>query len=68
MIELLATVCLIATPGQCKDVHLTYAADSITPHQCMMFGQAELAKWSVGNPKWRIDRWKCQRAGEIAKI
>ena len=68
MIELLATVCLITTPAQCKDVHLSYTADSVTPHQCMMFGQAELAKWSEGHPKWRIEKWKCQKPGEVAKI
>lgn len=68
MIELLATVCLMASPAQCKEVRLTYTAEGITPHQCMMFGQVELAKWSEGHPKWRIARWKCQRAGEVAKI
>ncbi len=68
MIELLVTVCLINTPGECKDVHLSYTADSVTPHQCMMFGQAELAKWSEGHPKWRIEKWKCQKPGEVAKI
>lgn len=31
MIELLATMCLVATPGQCKGVHLTYTSDTVTP-------------------------------------
>ncbi len=44
MIELLANVCLVASPAQCKDVHLTYAADGVTPHLCMMFGQGELMR------------------------
>lgn len=33
-----------------------------------MFGQVELAKWSESHPKWRIEKWKCQKAGEVAKI
>ena len=68
MIEILVSVCFITDPGKCKEVHLTYAAEAVTPHQCMMFGQAEIAKWSMGNPKWKIDRWKCQRPGQVAKI
>lgn len=68
MIEILVTVCLMTDPGRCKQVNLTYAAEAVTPHQCMMFGQAEIAKWSLGNPKWRIDKWKCQAAGQYAKI
>jgi hypothetical protein len=68
MIEILLSVCMVSDPQRCKDVHLTYAAESVTPHQCMMFGQAEIAKWSTGHPKWRVDRWKCQKPGQVAKI
>ncbi len=68
MIELLASVCLITSPGHCKDVHLTYTADSVTPRQCMMFGQSELAKWNEAHPKYRVDKWRCQPAGRVANI
>jgi hypothetical protein len=27
----------------------------------MRFGQPELAKWKVGNPNWRIKKFKCDR-------
>jgi hypothetical protein len=68
MIELLATVCLIAAPSSCKDVSLTFAGDSLSPHQCVMFGQAELAKWNGAQPKYRVDKWRCRPAGQVAKI
>lgn len=68
MIELLLSVCLIDEPRRCKEVNLTYTADAVTPHQCMMFGQAEIAKWSAGHPKWRIEKWKCQKPGMTARI
>ena len=68
MIELLVSVCLIDDPQRCKDVHLTYVAESVTPHQCVMYGQVELAKWSEGHPKWRISKWRCQPAHRVAKI
>lgn len=66
MIELLVSVCLVNDPKQCKDVHLTYADDNLTPLQCVMRGQPEIAKWSAGHPKWRVEKWTCQRPDEIA--
>ena len=41
MIEIVLSVCMLADPAKCKDVHLSYAAEStnITPQQCMMNGQ-----------------------------
>jgi hypothetical protein len=34
----------------------------------MMYGQMELAKWTVGHPNWAIRKWSCGRAGRYAKI
>jgi hypothetical protein len=67
MIEVVAIVCFITEPEKCKDVHLTFAAQSVTPQQCMMYGQMELAKWSQGNPNWEIRKFSCGRAGKYAK-
>ena len=67
MIEVVALVCFINAPERCKDVHLSFAAQSVTPHQCMMYGQMELAKWTRGHPKWQVRKWKCGRAGLFAK-
>ena len=67
MIEVVALVCSIQAPLRCKDVRLTFAANSVTPQQCMMYGQMELAKWTEGHPNWQIKKWKCGRAGQFAK-
>ena len=68
MIELVLSVCLIAAPGGCKDVHLTYTEELLTPYQCMLRGQPEMAKWLEAHPQWRVARWTCgrvrQRAGK----
>ena len=66
MIELLAVVCTIH--GLCKDVALTYSADSVTPMQCLMQAQPELAKWASEHPGWTIKRWSCGRVGQFAKV
>lgn len=68
MIELLVSVCLIAEPEKCKDVSLVFDADSVTPMQCLMGAQPEIAKWVDLHPKWVAKRWTCQPAGRIAKI
>jgi hypothetical protein len=67
MIEVVAMVCFMNDPAKCKDVHLSFAAESVTPQQCMMYGQMELAKWTEGNPNWQIRKFKCGRAGRYAK-
>ncbi len=59
MFELIISVCLINSPQNCKDVHLTYMGQLTTPHQCMNRGQPEMAKWSSYNPGWSIRKWRC---------
>lgn len=68
MIEIVASVCMIANPGACKDVHLSFAEESVTPQQCFYFGQIELAKWSEGHPNWTIQRWKCGQTRDVANL
>ena len=68
MIELVAMVCFVSDPTRCKDVHLSFAAEAVTPMQCMKYGQMELAKWTQGNPNWQIRKFSCGVAGRYAKI
>ncbi|MGA7116871.1 MAG: hypothetical protein WBY12_06725 [Hyphomicrobium sp.] len=68
MLELMVSVCLISDPARCKDVALTYSAENLTPMQCMMGAQPEIAKWIEAHPKWALRKWTCHRAGLYAKI
>jgi hypothetical protein len=68
MIEIAAAVCMISAPERCRDVTLTFEAEAVTQNQCMMYGQMELAKWSGDNPNWRIAKWTCRPAGQVAKL
>ncbi len=68
MIEIAAAVCMISAPERCRDITLTFDADSVTPITCMMNGQSELAQWTVEHPNWRIARFSCRPAGEVAKL
>ncbi len=67
MIEIIVSVCLIQNPTACKDVNLNFMADHVTMRQCMLFGQSEIAKWVNGHPKWRVQRWRCGVAKQVAK-
>jgi hypothetical protein len=68
MIELVVAVCMIDQPATCKDVHLSFEAQGVSTHQCLMQGQFEMAKWIGEHPDWSVHRWKCQPAGQVAKI
>jgi hypothetical protein len=68
MIEIAAAVCLISAPVRCRDISLTFEEAAITPYSCMMYGQGELAKWTEEHPNWRIAKWSCRPAGQIAKL
>jgi hypothetical protein len=68
MIEIIVNVCLLADPARCKDVHLTMLEGQVTPFQCMMYGQVEIAKWAEMNPKWQLKRWTCTTAGRFAEL
>ena len=68
MIEIVVAVCMIDEPERCKDVRLTYMAESVTVQQCMTLGQSEIAKWSEGHPNWRVARWSCGTARHMAKV
>ena len=68
MIELVFAVCMIDQLSRCKDVHLNFEAENVTPRQCMMNGQFEMAKWAGDNPNWVIQNFHCGIAGQVAKI
>lgn len=68
MIELVFAVCLINQPSNCKDVTLNFEGESVTPQQCMMNGQLEMAKWVGDHPNWVIRKWSCGIAGQVAKL
>ena len=68
MIELVFIVCLATAPDQCKDIHLTYAEEAITPMQCVMHGQPQIARWISENPPiWTLKRWYCSPVGRRLK-
>lgn len=58
MIELLFVACLATAPEECRERSLLFT--DITPMQCLMGAQPELAKWSEAHPNMEIRNWRCQ--------
>jgi len=58
MVDLVLTVCLIASPANCHDEHL-YFEQRGGLMQCTFLAPPEIAKWAGGHPKLKVVRWKC---------
>lgn len=58
MIELLFVACLATATDECRERSLLFT--DITPMQCLIGAQPELAKWSENHPNMEIRSWKCR--------
>ena len=58
MIELLFVACLSSDPESCREHSLVFT--DVTPMQCLMGAQPELAKWVNAHPNAQIQSWRCQ--------
>jgi hypothetical protein len=43
------------------DRELILSDRELTPMQCMIKAQTELANWSAKNPGWTITKYHCER-------
>lgn len=56
MIELLFVVCF--AQGDCQERSLVFS--DLSPAQCLMGAQPELAKWVATHPNEKIQSWRCR--------
>jgi hypothetical protein len=63
---LILSVCLVDDTEVCKDVNLAFMED-VSPMQCVMAAQPEIAKWIEAHPKWVQKKWKCARPEDVAE-
>lgn len=69
MIQVIALVCTLMAPLQCKHAKLSFAATTPTPFECMQYGQVELAKWTNEHPGWAVVHgFTCGPAGRYANL
>lgn len=58
MVELLFIACLAGAPDDCREHLLVFTG--VTPDQCLMGAQPELAKWIQTHEGARIESWRCR--------
>ena len=58
-IELIVTVCAVASPATCEETHLTFTS-AISPQQCTMAAMPHIAQWVGDHPKWKAVKWRCE--------
>ena len=56
MIELVMTVCLLASPGECRQERLPFEGPLLA---CATQGQVAALEWLQTPPKWQLTRWRC---------
>lgn len=58
MIELVFVACLVSAPEDCQERGLLFT--DVSPMQCLMGAQPELAKWVESHPNQQIKSWRCR--------
>lgn len=66
--ELILSICLIASPGTCREEALSVSMDATSmPMQCMISAAPIIAEWSGTHPKWKVQKWRCARPGSTGR-
>ncbi|MBS7544666.1 hypothetical protein [Ancylobacter oerskovii] len=55
--ELIMSICLLASPDACKVETLSLSGEK--PSQCIMEAPAIIAEWVETHPKWKVVKWRC---------
>lgn len=56
MIELVLTVCLSASPSECRLERMPFEGPMMA---CAIHGQQAAVEWLNTHPKWQLSRWRC---------
>lgn len=58
--ELILSVCLLASPATCKEEALPLAGEQPRlASQCLVSAPAVIAEWADTHPRWRVMKWRC---------
>lgn len=62
--ELILSICLVASPGTCREEALSVSVEKLRePMQCLMMAVPTIAEWSETHPKWKVLKWRCASPG-----
>lgn len=64
MLNLVFVACLLGSDGKptvdCRDYSMQFAEENLTPYQCAMQAQPQLAQWQATHPNRRITKYGCK--------
>jgi hypothetical protein len=63
---ILLSVCLLASPGTCREERLSWSVEDIGGMACLVGAQQLIAQWHETHPDWRVDRWRCTSRGALS--
>jgi hypothetical protein len=61
--ELVLSICLLTSPGDCREERISISMEQTAPMQCMIGAQPMIAEWTNTHPKWKVAKWRCGPAG-----
>lgn len=67
LMQLLITVCAVASPHTCQETHLTFSYRG-SPQQCAMAAPPYIAQWIGQHPNWQAVRWHCEYPHSREKV
>ena len=56
---ILLSVCLMASPGTCREERVNWTFEDANFMGCLVHAQGVLAQWQTEHPDWRVQRWRC---------
>ena len=56
---ILMSICLLASPGECREERLSFSFGDADPMMCMIRSQEVLADWTQNHPEYRVESWRC---------
>ncbi len=58
IINLVMTICLTASPGECREQSLHFEASGGLLN-CLFLAPTHIARWSEEHPNLRVVKWRC---------
>jgi len=62
LLDIIITVCLLSTPDKCDTIRIEVPEEYyMTPYQCIMRAQMNIAEYMKDKPQYFIKRFDCSR-------
>ena len=60
-------VCLMASPGTCREDHIDLSFEASSDKACLIQAQPVIAEWQARHSEWHVERWRCASRQSLGK-